>query len=231
MDEACDVRAVTAALQRDGVELLDVEHIRLRTGPLTDPQLRLADTAAALGALNLLVVSEDPDEAATAAKLALLAELLAGSGTRVALEFMAFTSVPRLVDAVRLAAAVPGIGVLVDPLHMHRGGDALTAVAGVEDGLVGYAQLCDARRGAPPGDLAAMAHEARHDRLPPGNGTLPLGEFLAALPPGIPLSIEVQSDRLLHQLDPLARARLVAEAARVLLHDHTRSEADPWDAR
>jgi sugar phosphate isomerase/epimerase len=246
-----DVPAVAAALRRTGVALHDVEYVRIAPGPLTGAQLRTADTAAELGARFLLVVSDDPDAGATAAKLAALRDRLTGSISRVALEPMAFTAVHRLADAAALARQVPGVSVLVDPLHLVRGGDAADAPAHLAPGLLGYAQLCDAgpapaqpptptmngpslrpdrtngpfvgRSGsaAPTGAdlLAALAHEARHHRLPPGHGTLPLRAFVAALPPDLPLSVEVHSDRLRAELGPVARARLVHEAARALLQD------------
>lgn len=227
-DPARDAPAVAAALRRTGVALLDLEYVRIAprsptgrppTGsPLTDEQLATADAAAELSARFLLVVSDDPDPGATAAALAALRDRLAGSPTAVALEFMAFTAVRRLADAVGLARRVPGVRVLLDPLHLARGGDPADAPAAVEPALLGYGQLCDA--GPPPTGpdrTAALAQEARHDRLPPGHGELPLAAFLAALPPDLPLSVEVHSDRLRAQLDPVARARLVHDAARTLL--------------
>ena len=237
-DPARDAPAVAAALRRTGVALLDLEYVRIAprsptgspltgsplTGsplsgsPLTDDQLATADAAAELGARFLLVVSDDPDPGATAAALAALRDRLAGSPTAVALEFMAFTAVRRLADAVDLARRVPGVRVLLDPLHLARGGDPADAPAAVEPALLGYGQLCDA--GPPPTGpdrTAALAQEARHDRLPPGHGELPLAAFLGSLPPDLPLSVEVHSDRLRAQLDPVARARLIHDAARTLL--------------
>lgn len=217
-DPARDAPATAAALRRTGVALLDLEYVRIAPGPLTDGQLATADAAAELGARFLLVVSDDPDPGATAAALAALRDRLAGSPTAVALEFMAFTAVRRLADAVDLARRVPGVRVLLDPLHLARGGDAADAPADVDPSLLGYGQLCDA--GPPPTGAdrtAALAQEARHDRLPPGHGELPLAAFLGSLPPDLPLSVEVHSDRLRAQLDPVARARLVHDAARTLL--------------
>jgi hypothetical protein len=72
-------------------------------------------------------------------------------------------------------------------------------------------QLCDAPLPAPAdGDLV---HEARHGRLPPGAGELPLGELLECVPDGIVISVEVQST-VLGELPPAERARLLHDAAR-----------------
>ena len=49
-------------------------------------------------------------------------------------------------------------------------------------------RLCDAGAISPP--VAALPTEARTDRLHPGDGVLPLAEFVAMLPEGTPLAIE-----------------------------------------
>lgn len=203
-----EASGVAAALRATGVGLLDVEVVRLVPGPLSDVHRELAVTAATLGARFLLTVSQNPDEAETIDRVAELAALLAGSGTRVALEPMVFTALRTRADAERVARRVPGTTVLLDPLHLYRAGTPLDVPA--DPALTGYAQLTDVASSAPPSDLA---HEARHDRVPPGAGVLALADFLAGLSPEVPLAVEVQSDRLTAELDPRARARHVRDAA------------------
>ncbi|SHK53330.1 Sugar phosphate isomerase/epimerase [Pseudonocardia thermophila] len=210
-DVAAQAPAVAAGLRSSGVELLDVEVVRLGPDGVTDEHRRLADAAAELGARFLLTVSQDPDLAATTDRVAAVADLLAGSTTRVAIEPMLFTGIRTRSDAERVARAVPGTVVLLDPLHLHRAGTPLSQPA--DPDLTGYAQLCDAAAEEP----LDLAHEARHERLVPGEGVLALSEFLAALPPATPLSIEVQSDQLAAMLEPFPRAVLVREAAEKLL--------------
>ncbi|MBP2369393.1 sugar phosphate isomerase/epimerase family protein [Pseudonocardia parietis] len=233
---ADSVRPVAAALTATGVGLLDVEYVRLLPGPLSDAQRRVADAAGELGARHLLVVSDDPDEAATCAKLAELGELLAGSPTRPALEFMLFTAVRTPIDAVRIAHAVPGVGVVLDVLHLHRAaGPATGDAAGpaidpaidpavdpavdpaIDPAVISYAQLCDVTAAVAPADPDGLADEARHRREPPGRGLLALDRFVAALPPACPISVEVQSARLTSALGPAARAALVLDAAQTVL--------------
>ena len=95
-------------------------------------------------------------------------------------------SVRTLRDAVSIAAASPGGGILIDALHVQRCGVSLEALRALEPGLVGYVQLCDAPRQAP----ADQVREARSARLLPGEGELPLAELVAALPGGLPLAVE-----------------------------------------
>ena len=66
-----------------------------------------------------------------------------------------------------------------------------TQLAGVDPGLLGYVQLCDAPLAAPAGEAAGS--EARDGRLLPGDGELPLTALLAAVPPGMPVAIEAPS--------------------------------------
>ena len=62
-----------------------------------------------------------------------------------------------------------------------------------------------------------LIDEARHHRLPPGDGELPLVELLDALDGDVTFTVEVQSDDLQRVYPPDERARLLAEAANRLL--------------
>lgn len=83
--------------------------------------------------------------------------------------------------------------------------------------MISYAQLCDITAAVPPGDPCGLADEARTRREPPGRGLLALEEFVTALPPACPISVEVQSARLVSALGPAARAALVLDAAQAVL--------------
>ncbi|MCD2187899.1 sugar phosphate isomerase/epimerase family protein [Actinomycetospora soli] len=208
-DPRRDAPAVAAALARTGLGLLDVEVVRLGPGPLTDHHRELADAAATVGARFLLTVADHDDEALTVDQVAGLAARLHGSATRVALEPMVFTGLRRRADAERIARAA-GVSVLLDPLHLHRAGDDLGTPASE---VIGYAQLTDA---PDPPSGTNPAHEARHLRVPPGEGGLDLGRFLTMLPADLPLAVEVQSDALLDTA-PAERAAALLAATRTVL--------------
>jgi sugar phosphate isomerase/epimerase len=208
-EHSLDGRAV-ADMQRLlddlGLVLWDVEVHRIGSG--ADPG-RLIDTAAALGARHLLVVSDLPEAAATRHALAEVSERCRAAGVTAALEYMAWTTPSDPLEAGAMAAATDAV-VICDVLHHVRVGAGpreLAALAG--SGRLGWVQLCDAPLGAPPD----LVHEARHGRLPPGEGHLPLGDLLAALPAECPRSVEVQSDRLSATLNPAERAVLLHRAA------------------
>lgn len=209
-------RAAAAA----GVSVLDLEVVRLRPGVPLAASRPLVDVAAELGARFLLAVSHHPEPAHTADELATVAEWCAGTGAVVALEAMRFTAVPTVRTA---AALLRGLGradvvLCVDPLHLHRGGETPAVLR--EDGgvRIGYVQLCDAPLAppGPPDDVEALAEEARHHRLFPGEGELPLAEMLAAVPADLPCTVEVQNDGWAG-VDARGRAQRAMQSARRVL--------------
>jgi sugar phosphate isomerase/epimerase len=203
-----------------GLAVLDLEVVRLGPDACLADHLRLLEVAQILGARYLLTVSSHPDRTATTDELGRLSAASAGGPTRVVLEFMRFTRVGTLTEAVEIATAADAV-VLVDALHLARSGGTPADLAAVAPERIGYLQICDAPAVAGPWPLA---EEARHRRLPPGQGDLPLAALLEHAPPDVPVSVEVQSDRLAAELPPGERARTLLEAARRTLRG---TRADP----
>ncbi|RTL67611.1 MAG: sugar phosphate isomerase/epimerase [Pseudonocardiaceae bacterium] len=223
--DTCPAAALALRRRADdhGLALLDLEVVRLGPDRGIDEALRLLDLAVVLGARFLLTVSSHPDPADTRAELATLVKAAHGGPTRIGLEFMRFTRIPTLADAVATLddiGAEPGdAAVLVDALHLRRSGETpadVAAVAATAPERIGYWQICDGPA-ADPADLDGVVDEARHHRLAPGEGDLPLHDLVTALPDGLPVSVEVQSDRLAASHDPVARARHLMQATRAVL--------------
>ncbi len=81
--------------------------------------------------------------------------------------------------------------------------------------IIARAQLSDGPAEMPPDRQFA---EAIGDRLIPGEGALPLREFLAALPDGITVGLEVPMTSLQEQgVGPDERVRRTVTATRALL--------------
>jgi len=212
------MRETKAALADAGLPLLDVEVIWIKPGDDLAAHKACIDIGAELGARNVLCVSSDPDMGATAARLAALCEHAEASQMRVALEFGIFTEVKNLTMALAVLDAVahPLRALLIDPIHVDRSGSAIDAIAQVPRELLPYAQFCDAPAERPdPADFNAIITDAIDLREQCGEGGLPLQALYQALPPGIPLSIELRSKVLREGYPDLGeRAKAVASATR-----------------
>jgi sugar phosphate isomerase/epimerase len=204
-----DPSAVRRHAARRSIAVHDAEVHRIGSGD--DPRA-LVDRTAAVGAGFLLVVSDTSVRSDTIAGVAALVELARPHGVEIALEYMAWTDPAGPLDAVAIARET-GCRVVVDLLHHVRvGADVADLRAVVESGTLGWLQVCD----APATCSDDLVHEARHRRLVPGDGALPLAELLACVGSEVTISVEVQSDDLL-AVDAVERARLLHDATRSLL--------------
>jgi sugar phosphate isomerase/epimerase len=81
--------------------------------------------------------------------------------------------------------------------------------------MIGYAQLCDCPRTRT--DMS-YADEAKYERMVPGEGELPLADYLRALPPGVVIGLEVPQRSLAEAgVGPHERLGRCVAAARALL--------------
>ena len=218
--EPSTTRSVRKRLADTGLRVLDVEVLVLGQDVPDGALDRSLEIGAELGARYALVIGTDPDAARTAERFGRLCERAAAGGMRLALEFMRFTAVRTLADALGIvrAAGHPAGAVLVDMLHLVRSGGGPEDLLGIDSELLPYAQICDAKAASPGEEVGLLVNEALNGRLLPGDGALPIEEILARLPTGCPLSCEVLSSDL-HQRfpDPEARARAVGDSTREFL--------------
>jgi sugar phosphate isomerase/epimerase len=148
------------------------------------------DMMRVLGAEQVNLIAIDPDRARTFDQCAKFAELAADRGLGATVEFMPGLPIADLESAgaaIRHAGSA-NLRVLIDAMHFFRSGSTLAQLARFDPTWIGYAQLCDV-----PLMSAGLSYadEARYARLVPGEGELPLLEFLAALPEDTPMGVEV----------------------------------------
>jgi sugar phosphate isomerase/epimerase len=210
-------REVIAALRDHGVS------ISLGEGFLLFPGRDIRDTSPdvdlmrELGARQVNLVALDSDLPRAFDQCAVFAELAAARGLGATLEFM--PGLP-IGDLERGLAAVRHVGrpdfrLLIDAMHFFRSNSSVAALAALGSDVIGYAQLCDVPR--IPGDVS-YADEARFARLPPGEGDLPLLDFVSALPADVPVGIEIpMRARAETGIGPDARLRPCLDAAEALL--------------
>jgi sugar phosphate isomerase/epimerase len=222
-------RETLARLRDTGVTMRDVEFLSL--GPDTGPAdwLPALEAGAALGARTFSVAGVDPDRRRLTDTLARLTADGAGYGIRPTLEPISYQPVSRVAEAAAIARAA-GAAVLLDALHIQRGGSSLDDVRALEPDLVPAVQLCDGPLELPaslelPTELplgmkadGSVRHvEARVQRQVVGDGEFPLAELLAAVPAGTPLSVEVPNATLQARLSAGEFAARNLHAVRALL--------------
>lgn len=217
--DAAHYRAVQAAIAERGVKVV------LGEGFLIHPQMDMAaseadfDLLAGLGARTVNCVGLEPDVARCHDQFATFARFAADRGMAATIEFMPFVAIDSLAKAVDCAKACDGGtgSVLLDSMHVFRTGASLADIAALDPAMIGHVQLCDARSDWPDGDY--MTH-AKFERLAPGEGNLPLREFLRALPDGLVIGLEVpQREKALAGADHRTRIADLLTSSRLFSTD------------
>jgi sugar phosphate isomerase/epimerase len=190
LEDAALRRAVSSALRERGVS------ISLGEGFMVRPGSDISDSAAALaafceiGTTRINMISIDSDRNRSLDQFATLVEMASAANVQATLEFGPILAVPDLPSALAAIRYVgrPGFRLLLDTMHLVRSGAGAADIAALDPALIGYVQLCDAPRAF---TMQGYAHEAKCERLVPGEGELPLAQIIAALPPDMPLGLEV----------------------------------------
>ena len=222
------VRETRARLDATGIQVLDIEVLRLTPGTrVADDLLPAIETGARLGAKYALVTGNDPDEARLVDRFAELCDLAARCGVSPQLEFMSFSDLKTLSQAARVIerAGRDNAGIVVDAYHFSRTRCQLADIANVPASRFRYAQLCDAPAAIPATQEAVLA-EARSARRFPGDGELDLVSLVRALPPGIPVAVESPTLELAKTVDALERARRAIAGVRRVLESAGLDRAD-----
>lgn len=212
------VRETLAALRDTGIRVSDVEIVRLTPDFSLDSLHPFLETAARLEAQQVLVAGNDDNLPRCAENLATLAQAGEAYGLTMNLEPMPWTHLPTLASAQKLIAAIGqrNVGILVDAIHFWRAGESLEALSALAPEQLNYMQLCDAPARIPT-DTQELIYQARNARRVPGEGELDLHGLLAALPPTIPVSVEVPLAGAQGALPAQQRAQLLFNAAQSFL--------------
>ncbi len=205
-------REVRQRLDDTGIVALDIEPI-IPSVDGNDFAEQLIEAAVIIGAQHILFTSRLKDQARTANRYLEVCELASPHGIVVVCEFLPIFPLNTLsmaAEIVSTSGASNG-GVLIDNLHLSRSGSSIDDVKAMPIGLFPYLQICDAPAHCPT-DFGGLLDEALNGRLCPGEGSLPIGELLKAVP-AVPLSFEVRSKYLRDIADPVARAKYLLKYA------------------
>lgn len=208
---AADVPAVADALAKAGVRLCNLEVFPLDRDGALDRLAAGLEVGAALGASKATAHIHDADGEQNAIdRFAAFADLAARHGIVAGLEFHNFSGVKDVATAARIVRGAGRGSLVLDALHLMRGGGNAEDVAAVAD-LVGYAQLSDGPEHVP---ADRRWYEAVVERQLPGEGSLPLDAILRPLGKDIVFEVEVpQTAARKAGASPLERARRAVEAA------------------
>jgi sugar phosphate isomerase/epimerase len=211
---AFDAAELEKRLADTGMQVLDVEVFRLA------PQTKLADfepamaIAERLGATELLVHGADPDEARLAETWGRFCDLARKHRLAASLEPMPWVDISTVAKANRILNLAPreNAALLVDPIHFYREANSLSELSNTK---TRYLQFCDARAER-PASMDEIRRQAREDRLMPGEGGLDLKGLLKALPPDLPIGLEIPYAK---PMSALERAKLAIGKTRQFLKE------------
>ncbi len=214
-DDAELRRELKSVMRQCGVVIGSGEGFTVRPGQdLRDKQSDF-DLMAELGAERVGGVSMEPDLERTKDQFALLAEYAQQRGMSATMEFAPPHPVGNLAAALAVIKHVnkPNFQLVVDAMHFFRSGGSVDELAALDASYIGYAQLCD----VPLKPLIAdYMQEAMFNRLVPGEGELPLAEFVRALPRNVPVGLEIpmraQAENGVSPYDRLLPAVVAAKA-------------------
>ena len=212
------IRDTLARLADTGIDDLDVEILRLKPETRVRDFLPVLETAARLGARNALIAGNDPDQARLVENFAALCDIAAPLGIAPCLEPMPWTDARNFAQGAHIVGSTKrdNAGLLIDPIHFDRGRSVASEISSVPPSWLRYVQMCDAPAERPT-TLEGLLHQARAERLLPGEGGLDLRGILRAVPGDTPISIEIPQEALAKTVPAVERARRALQATHRLL--------------
>ncbi|RYX91802.1 MAG: sugar phosphate isomerase/epimerase [Comamonadaceae bacterium] len=190
---AVNAKALRQRAADKGIRLSNVSAYQFYPDVTWDDIAPAIEATEALGIPVIVANGFTPDEAQFTDLFARYCEAAARANIRVALEFLPYSAVRNLEEALRIIerSGAQNAGLLLDALHLDRSGATPADIAAIDPAKIVFAQLCDAKKLDHRPSNEELLHEARFARLPAGTGELPLYEFMNALPAGLEVEYEV----------------------------------------
>ena len=216
-DDAGLRRELVAVLRDRGIGIGVVEGFAYGAGIELASFASDMDLVRELGGSRIACVSMDKDMARTVAGFSELCAMAAERDLLVSAEVGSLGPYGKIDAAVAMAGAIgmANFSLMLDAMHYFRLGNTVAQLEAMDPGLIGYVQLCDVPLKQ---RFETYMEEAMYERMTPGDGELPLAEFVRAVPPDVVISLELPL-RSLADEHVGARERLAPAiaAARALL--------------
>jgi sugar phosphate isomerase/epimerase len=188
--DAALIREMRARL--DGFEVFDLYSFYLQ--PDTDPSTfaPAMELGASFGAKYATVMGADENWPRTVENFMKTCDVAKQFDLTCSLEFAVIRPLATLPQTVRLIEEAKRHAVIcIDPLHLARSGGAPADVKALPTKYFPYAQISDGILDPGEPNPALFGKLGLGTRAMPGEGKLPLRDVIAALPQGIPLSVEL----------------------------------------
>jgi sugar phosphate isomerase/epimerase len=222
------VREVKRALARSGLPVLDILSFYLQAETDVRAFAGALELGAEIGARYVMVIGDDPEWTRLRDNFGRLCDAAAAHGLACSLEFATQRRVGRLSEALRLIAEAGRSNTVLclDFLHLARSGGGPDDLRSLDPKLLPYAQITDGLVTPAKPDLRARGtiDTGLAERRMPGEGGVPIGEILGALPAGLPLSVEVPAPEIAG-VSAHAWAKTVAEGTRRFLEAYYRAKS------
>jgi sugar phosphate isomerase/epimerase len=216
------LRQTKTALAVTGLKVHDIELARIQPGVNPKSYIPALETAAELGARQVITSIWTPERAYAIDSLAELCDLGNRVGLTMNLEFVTWSNVTTLIDAIGVCRAVnrKNLGVLIDMLHFSRSRTKLEELDGLPREWYHFAHVCDAPKEIPATN-EALIHTAREERLYPGEGGISIASIVNRLPE-VPYSLEIPNLARVKELGYAEHAWRCLETAKRYFSDHPR---------
>jgi sugar phosphate isomerase/epimerase len=217
------LRQTKAALAATGLKVHDIELARIQDGVNPKSYLPALETAAELGARQVITSIWTSERAYAIDSLTELCDLGKKAGLTMNLEFVSWSNVATLTDAAAVCRAVnrENLGLLIDVLHFNRSRSKLEELDGLPREWFHFAHVCDAPKEI-PATSEGLIHTAREERLYPGEGGIDIASIVSRLPE-VPYSLEIPNLARVKELGYAEHAWRCLEAARQYFSDHPRA--------
>ena len=216
------LRETKEAFASTGIKGLDVELARIVDGIDVNTYIPELEVAAELGFRQVVSSVWSADRDYTIDSLTELCGLAGNVGLTVNLEFVTWTSVSTLQDAVAIIREVnqPNCGLLIDTLHFRRSRVGLDELDAIPAAWFHMVHLCDAPAEI-PSKKEELIYTAREARLDPGEGEIDLAAILNRIPE-VPYSLEIPNFERLKRMTYEEHARMSLAKTKKYFASHPR---------
>ncbi len=185
-------KKIEESLKKNNIRLLDIELARVRKDLKVEDYESAFSAGAELGATDVISSVWTDDKTYYYNEFAKICDLAAKYDLQVNLEFVTFSGITTLEEAVDLLnkAQRPNAYLLIDTLHAHRSRVSPEELEKTDQSKFGLIHLCDGPGPIPNLDDPEMIEVAREGRLYPGDGDIDIKSMIKAMPVN-PISIEL----------------------------------------